>query len=95
MLFPGRLAVALETQGLKADETEFFEGTDGLLVIRNGRANARPDQAHIWAVIWSARGSREGDFSGCVLKSLWRGETAVLAVVGGTLPPRRPPLGAE
>jgi hypothetical protein len=29
------------------------------------------------------------------LKSLWRGETAVLAVVGGTLPPRRPPLGAE
>lgn len=42
---------------------------------------------------WTAL--KKGDFSGSASKSLWRGETAVLAIVGGTLPPRRPPLGAE
>ena len=36
------------------------------------------------------RGSHEGEFSGSVLNSLWWGETAAVAVVGGTLPPRRP-----
>ena len=40
MLFPGRLAVALEAQSLKAGETEFFKGTDGLVEFRDGRTDA-------------------------------------------------------
>jgi hypothetical protein len=37
MLCPGRLAVALEAHSLKAGETKFFKGTDGLAEFREAR----------------------------------------------------------